>query len=517
MIIRKPYAFLIKHFRKIHIVLLILTCYLYYKNLQLTSFINEFMNYGTYNAATESISNYISIFTYTATLAIVLGTLMLIVLLRHKEKPWKLYLLPVIEYLTLYAIYASTKLFFNTYDGQLHSVTIRAIRDLLLITSLVQYPIFILYIGRIVGVDLKKFNFTTDKEYLELSSEDKEELEININFDKYSVKRGINKLKRNSGYIYQEHKLFINTLVILFVAFSLYYSYTYIFVTNKVYKETQSFDANGYTITINKSYYTDKDFKGDIISKKSAFVILNLTIKNNKQTRSIDLNKFHIVNGIADYTTTEKVFQNEFQDFGKTYAKKELKPNESFNLIMVYNVDQKYSPKKFVLYYQEYLGQKPHLRKIKLKLNDVSKINKNEIIKLDEELKFTLKEQEEKLTLDSYSFVTETDYTYKNCSDVNCELNTGKIIANPTTKILKITFASSNFEGKDMIDFSSQYGKIIYINNKGKAKIIDIESYVDKTYYGKYLYLKVPEEIETANSIELKYIIRNQEYTYKLK
>ena len=43
MIIRKPYAFLIKNFKKIHIALLILGLFVGYKLFDVTSFVNEFM------------------------------------------------------------------------------------------------------------------------------------------------------------------------------------------------------------------------------------------------------------------------------------------------------------------------------------------------------------------------------------------------------------------------------------------------------------------------------------------
>ena len=44
MIIRKPYAFLIKNFRKIHILLLAISLFVAYKLFDVTRFINDFMN-----------------------------------------------------------------------------------------------------------------------------------------------------------------------------------------------------------------------------------------------------------------------------------------------------------------------------------------------------------------------------------------------------------------------------------------------------------------------------------------
>ena len=56
MIIRKPYAFLIKHFRRIHIFVLLLCGYVYYKCMQTRSFVADFLELGTYDAYNEPIT-----------------------------------------------------------------------------------------------------------------------------------------------------------------------------------------------------------------------------------------------------------------------------------------------------------------------------------------------------------------------------------------------------------------------------------------------------------------------------
>ena len=517
MIIRKPYAFLIKHFRKIHIFLLILCGYVYFKNLQLNSFINEFISLGTYDSYSEPISNYISFSVILSLLLLIAGSATLVLLLRHKKKPWKLYLLPIIEYTFLLIVYFSAKNFFDSYTGIIDSASIRAIRYFLFIGTVLQYPTIIVFLMRVLGVDLKKFNFKLDEEYLELNSEDREELEINFEFDKESLKRGTKRLFRNIGYVYQEHKLIINSIIGVLLVILFYSSYKFIFVTNKVYKQGQSLNANGYTITLNNSYYTNKDYTGNVISEKSAFVILDLTIKNNLQKREIDLYKFHVMNGINDYVTTAKTFETEFQDFGKAYKSKELKQDESFNLIMIFKVNKELSTKRFVLYYQEFNNGEPYLRKIKLNLNDVSKIKKNKTIKLNEEFNFNLKNEEETIILDGYEFVDNLNYSYRICHSSNCATHTGIYAAPSGYKIMKISFASNNFEGKDMIDFSSKYGKMKYINNKNTESVVEIKNPLNKTYYGKYLYIKVPNEIVESTSIELDFTIRNNKYIYKLR
>ena len=105
MIIRKPYAFLIKHFKKIHIILLFLSAFIYYKHLQITSFVNEFMRLETYDMYNEPITNYVSFLPIFSMILLFLGSILLIILLRHKKKPWKLYIVPAFTYIFMVIVF----------------------------------------------------------------------------------------------------------------------------------------------------------------------------------------------------------------------------------------------------------------------------------------------------------------------------------------------------------------------------------------------------------------------------
>lgn len=517
MIIRRPYAFLIKHFKKIHILLLALSAFVYYKNLQLSAFVKEFMSLGTYDIYNEPINNYVSFPATLALLTLIVGSVLLALLLRYKKKPWKLYILPIVEYTFMLGLFIATKNFFDSYQGIIDSATIRAIRDFLLITTVIQYPVIIIFLMRIFGVDLKKFNFNIDEEYLSLNNEDREELEINIEFDKDSIKRGTKRFLRYLSYFYLENKFILNIIFGILSVILLYNSYTFIFVTNKSYKQGESLGAEGYSITINNSYYSDKDYTGNVISDKSAFVIVDLTMTNHNQKREVNLQNFHIMNGINNYTTTEKVYQTEFQDYGKTHKNLELKRDESQRFILIFKVDKNLSSKRFVLYYQEFNNNQPHLRKIKLKINDVSEIKENAALNIGDELKFKLANKDEFIIFEAPEITQEVEYSTRVCLKSDCRTSTKKTNAGTGYKFLKIPFASNNFEGKDMIDFSIKYGKINYIDNKGKAQSVQIKKPFNNTYYGKYLYVKIPDEAANSKTLEIEYIIRNNKYTYKIK
>ena len=520
MIIRKPYAFLIKNFRKIHIFLLLICAYLYYITISVRSFVKDFMELGTYNINLESISKYLNFFSFFSLVLIIVISVILIRLLKHKNKPWKLYLVLLFEYLLMFILFFIIVNFFNSYTGNLSSTTgIRAIRDLLFIISLFQYPVFLILIIRIIGVDLNKFNFKSDQEYLELDSDDREEVEINIDIDSESFKRTFRKFKRNVGYVYQEHRFLINLLFTGLFIFIIGYGYRYFFIIHKVYNQNDILKANNYSIKINDVYLTNKDGKGDILEKNRNFVVVSLSLKNNIQARKIDFNKFHVINGISDYTYTGDTYKLDFNDLGNAYSSYEIKRDETLNLILIYKVSNNLNINKFALYYQEINGYNDtFLRKIKINISDVSKIKTKDKRNIGEKLTIKQDSVNKNFTIDELNFVDSSNYSYQVCSSEGlCYLTTGQVIATQGTKIMKISFASVDLDGKDLIDFSSKYGKIKYKDSNGNEKVLNIESYLNTNYYGKYLYLKIPTDVESSSLIELVYTIRNNEYIYKLR
>ena len=138
MIIRKPYAFLIKNFKKIHIAAIIIWIYVFFSVSKLSSFVTEFRRLGVYDAYNEPISRIINIFSILAILLLIATSIALMLLLRHKNKPWKLYLVPTVTYAGLLFVFLFTSSYFNNYNGDLETANIRMIRDLLVTFNILQ-------------------------------------------------------------------------------------------------------------------------------------------------------------------------------------------------------------------------------------------------------------------------------------------------------------------------------------------------------------------------------------------
>ena len=99
MVLRKPYAFLIKHFQKINLVLLLLVLYVFVKHMQAYNFVKDYISTGVYSALVDPISNYVSFLVFLACGLIIVFAIILMFLLYHKKKPVVVYGLIILEYI----------------------------------------------------------------------------------------------------------------------------------------------------------------------------------------------------------------------------------------------------------------------------------------------------------------------------------------------------------------------------------------------------------------------------------
>ena len=515
MIIKKPYAFFIKNFRKIHIALLVLAGIVMLKQTSIATFTKEFIQLKTYDRYNFPITKYIPMYLLLITLILLVGSIVITITLKRKHKPWKIYLLPVITYALIFLADFVIRAYFLNYTGHETATEVSLYRDILLFTNIAQYPTMILFLVRILGLDLRRFNFNLDEEFLELSEDDQEEIEININIDKESFKRHGKRFIRHINYFYQEHKRICTVLMVIVGILAIRQTYQLFFVQERKYSQNEEYNFNGYTFKVNNSYYTDKSDAGKEIVPGRGFIIVDLTIRNNAEPRVVNVNNFHMLNGVEDYSNTDATYEDEFTDYGKVYDKTEILRDKTRNVILIFKVDSKLERNRFVLGYQE-KGSNPYLRKIKLKITDVSKIDEK-VMEFGEEITIKSKNIDETISVDEVNTTQSFRYKFSDCMLVkDCPVETGYYEAPANKIILHFQFGTENFESKELIDFSSKYGKIIYIDSKGKRVSVDMKNPIQQTYLGKHVYVEVPKEILTSKEKYLEYLIRNKKYVYKL-
>ncbi len=508
MILRKPYALLIQYFQRIHLLLILICAYIFYKIMSLRSFVADFLNTESYNEYYEPISDHISILLIIAVIAVVAISITLIVLLRYKKKPWKIYLVPIIEYVLMLGVLIFVRSYFESYDEMSTVTAIMAGRDLLNIVSLPQYVVFIILGIRFLGIDLKKFGFKDDEEYLSIKEEDREEFEVNIEFDKDKITRNIRRFFRNVKYVYFEHRLVCNTIIIILAVSLTGYTYYYFGVLHRTYREGNTFTANYYDITVNSSYLTNRDSHGDVISDDQYYLVINLTIENNSSKRGINLDRFRVMNRSEEFHYATRLYNN-FTDLGSPYDNRELNTGDSTTFILVYRVPKDLSASRYVLYYPD-VTNGVLLRKVKLSVQDVSELETASEVKITEELTFP---DDNTLTVTDYNISNETTYSRYSCDDNGCGIR--ELPLSSSNKILEIAFSSNNFTGESFVDFSSIYAKIRYEDNNGKMHSI-IPSSLVNSYNGNYAYFSLPNDANNDGEVDLIFTFRNEQYIYNL-
>ena len=213
MIIKKPYAFLIKHFRSIHLILSALVLYLLIKTHNIFKFFNDYANQGFYNYTENLISSHINFYMFICSLLIILAALFIYLLMKWKKKSTGFYITFIGYYFLLFIIFI---IYFNALgnvtEGVLTVRSVRAYRDIILIFYVPQFIFLIISIVRAIGFDIKKFDFKKDLEDLDIAEEDQEEIEVTLGSQGYKIKRWFRKSIREFSYYIRENKFFFGVI-----------------------------------------------------------------------------------------------------------------------------------------------------------------------------------------------------------------------------------------------------------------------------------------------------------------
>ena len=166
-----------------------------------------------------------------------------------------------------------------------------------------------------------------------------------------------------------------------------------------------------------------------------------------------------------------------------------------------------------MLFYQE---NGNYLRKIKLKLNDVSKIEDVVELQVGDSIELNSGNKSETISIDGVTITDRTDYTTRVKTALGSTIETKDLVIEGDSRILRIDFASDVWEAKNMIDFLNKYGKLIYKDSEGEEEVVNLVNPINKSYYGKSIYFKVPVELESSEDVYFDLIVRNKHYKYKL-
>lgn len=355
MILRRPYAFLIKHFRLIHIIITALLGYVLIKTRGIYKYIITVINdsVNRYNAL-----DYIDYSIYIFMIIAISLCFIVYWLLKFKDKPRRAYKFTIVGYILigifLFVLYSYMNGFSNNFIEQR---IIRLYRDIFLIVIVFQYFSIAFMLIRGLGFDIKKFNFSKDAQELNLNSSDSEEIEIDTQIDTSNALRILRKQGREFGYFFQEYKLYIIIVIIIVLLITGYKSYNYFNKKLKVYKENEIF-GNIYKININNSYY-------NLSEENNNYIIIDLGISKLGNIERLNPNNIVLMIGKKEYLPNKNICY-KFTSFGSCY-KKQYITNNNENYILVYPVEETNIKKAYIQYNETY----DNSYKVKLSLKKV--------------------------------------------------------------------------------------------------------------------------------------------------
>ena len=535
MVFKKPYAFLIKHFRIIHLLLLLPIAYLINKTFKIVTF---FRTYVANNYTTNIINiagEHISFFMYLAVLLIIISVLAIYCLMRQKEKSTKLYFFTLIYYIGMFILIGVAHSILNGMERDIITAqTARAYRDVSLVLCLPQYFFFLYMLIRGIGFDIKQFNFANDLKDLEITDVDSEEFEFSVNVEGYKVKRNIRRFIREFIYYVRENVFVfscISAIIIIALGTTLYMNFG---VYNKTYHVTDKMTHNFFNIQIKDSMLTNIGYNGEIITPDKYYLVLKLDVEN-RTTRSYDLDYTNfrlIINNKNVYPTLDR--GEYFVDYGKPYYKEKIKGQTKTTYALVYELTKEQIQNNYEIKILESIDYKvgeitPHYKIINITPTNVTKVENMDTLALNKVLNLkntslgytTLEVNDFKID-SSYLYDYQKCYSESNCQKVKDMITvdtvgtiekTVLLILNVNYKLDKTTIYADNIRSDNkffdnFLSLEYQKGdttKILSLRNRTPENLKDV------------LVFELREEVKNADHINLLITIRNKRYTINLK
>lgn len=536
MILRKPYAFLIKYFRLIHFIIALFMSYIMICTWNVLDFFNNYISSGQVVSTFEDISaKYVSSLFLIVVSFVIVVLAVILYLMKHKKKPSFYYIFSLICYSVLLVLLLFSSNFI--YELQFYTPDLRItklLRDVYLALFLLQIFNIVIPFVRAIGFDIKKFDFRKDIMDFEVSSADNEEFEFELGIDTEDIRAKVRKKIRFFKYYYKENKvIFFGAFIICAVVIVINVA-NYINSKETIYKEQEFFDTRMLQITVLDSYKTSLDYKGNEVNSNYFYVILKLRYKN-KTNDDFEIIVDNARLGYDKYesVTPTKLVYNKFVEFGVPYYSQILKGGETRDFILVYEVKKEYYNSDFMLKYlynTEIVNNQIDYkyRNVILAPEEVDDFAENATVtkKLGEELTFTDSLLgETKLTINNIDISNKYTYNVKYCKNGDCS-NLHNFLQPTVGGTYELTLMRINYklsydnrlgQGYSISSFIEKFGSIRFVvNGKEYEHKIDLKDVTPYPTNG-YVYLEVRERLNKAEAIYLDFTIRDKKYTYVIK
>ncbi len=527
MVIRKPYAFLIKHFRLIHGILFVMLVYLAIKSLSIYSFFNDYATNHFYTPTANLVSSHINLFMFLMCVLIILISIAIGYLLSVKEKKIKLYVFTCLFYaiLIVYYIYIFN-VFSDLNKTALDIETVRAIRDIALIVVIPQALFIVLAAIRMLGFNLRKFEFKKDLQDLQIDTSDYEEVEVTVGKNNYKYGRFIRRTLRYTKYFILENKFFVTGLASLIVLSISVLIYVNIKIENEKYLERQNIATNSIDYKAEKSFYTQKTLSGVVIKKNKHYILVDVDIYNKTQNKQDLTNDLFRLQTDTELKMPITNLVTEFQDIGNIFTPTTIISGETKKVLVVFEVDSSSIKNEYILKIKRNMNGEAAIsdsqyKDVIIKPVNLDKEEENNYYDVPSVINFNESTLGDiTLNIDSIELKESFKETDKYCLKNDCYDKT--IIMKPTSSekiIMKIKASMINNSEIKYANSISQiletFGEVCYSEN-GIVKCSKVNINATKHSQSDYIYLDVTEKLNNSEEKHLILTIRNKKYVISL-
>lgn len=518
MILRKPYAFFIKMFKPIHFILAILVTYLIYLNNKILNFFNTYI-YSSSNMTVENVrSSLISNFLFIIPIVVILFSIIILIVMFRKKKPVTFYVIAIFVFTVVIIINSYTSNFLGVIEQEIVPITsVKLTHDFALINIGIESIFFVLLAVRGVGLNFKKFDFSSDLSKMDISESDQEEFELDFNIDLTESKRKRKRKIRYLKYAYIEHKFLINCILIISICILALVVYGTTTIYNKKNNEGIMYSAGSFNFGVNQTFILNEDYKGNKLTDDYLVVVsVNLQSYSSKPF----LNDFNLKIGEAKFKSITK-YSNSLLDLGISYNDNVIL-SDSQNYLFVYEIPEKYTTSEMLFSYNNQ-GQSIDIRlepRTPLYDKDYTLVNIGNDVSFEETI------GDIKFNISNYEIRNRFENNYKYCiTSYDCidskEYLSPSIDSNFDKIVLKLNAQYSNnskLDLKTFYDFFFRFGSINYsINGNTYQQSGDFEEIRSNKINDENIYIGINSEISRADKIILVFKIRNSKYEYILK
>lgn len=523
MILRKPYAFFIKMFKPIHIVLGVFVAYLIYSQNRISNFLNTYIHSNTDVVGQNIREMLVNKGLYIIPIVVMISSAIILGIMFKKKKTITFYLLNIFLSVVILVINIYAVNFLGILENTIVSIkNVKLIHDLVFLNIIIESVIFIFFVSRGMGLNIKKFNFDSDLSKIDISDSDKEEFELDISVDLDESRRKRRRKLRYLKYAYIEKKFLINSIIVVSICVISLVIFGTISIYNKKNKEGVVYSLNTFSVGVDNSYILNTNYTGKKITD-NYLIVVNAKMKSNYQNNEIYLKDFSLKIGDAIFKPITK-YSEDLSDLGIYYFDSGLSLEHS-NYLFVYEIPEKYKNSEMLFNYH---GSNNNLS-ILLKPKEISDADvSNSIIKnINNEIEFEGLFKGIKFKINSYELKNNylIKYNYcvkKNDCVISYEYLKGSIDENFDKYVLRLNVEYSNESKMNINNFYNllnKFGDIEYkIGDKWYTQSSNFEEIIStKKKEENIEYIGVNSDIKDATNIKIVFNIRGSKYEYVIK